>query len=85
MAGTGTRYNHPLKKCIQAMGLTQEEFAIKCGLSRSTIGNIIAGRSRSKGIYNSDPRHYETICAIAIVLKVSHRTAERICNGEEIY
>lgn len=78
-------YKHPLKQIIGAMGITQREFAQECGISLSTINNIISGRYRGSNKYNADPRHYETVASIAAVLKVSYREAERICNGEALY
>lgn len=74
------RAKHPLKDRILEMGLTQEQFAIRCGLSPTTIENIVTRYTRSKGIYHTVPHQHSTILKIAKGLKCSVREAERLCN-----
>lgn len=73
---------HPLNDRIREMNLTQEQFAKICGVSMTTIHNIVSGFSRSKGIYETDKHQYKTIERVARGLHCSIREAERICNAK---
>ena len=75
-------YKHPLNDRIREMNLTQEQFAKICGVSMTTIHNIVSGFSRSTGKYWTDGHHHDTIVKIAKGLKCSVREAERICNEQ---
>ena len=72
--------DHPLNDRIKDMNLTHEQFAARCGLSPTTIENIVTGFTRSKGKYYAEKHHHDTVLKIAKGLKCSVREAERLIN-----